>query len=230
MTIRFLDWDSSFFGLKIGQADTDSATTESLTNLKNLKSASGYDLVYWVADSQGEDPQVIKNRGLPDPADIKIIFSKNDLVPENAENIEKYNGPVSEKLIGLAIESGHNSRFRKDSRLNGRFIEMYTTWITKSVSGELADVVLVSQDQNFVNGFVTVRRNDVIGTIGLIAVDPNFRGMGIGGSLMKAASNWCIESGCGELRVATQMENTGACHLYERQGYKRLMTKLVFHI
>jgi dTDP-4-amino-4,6-dideoxy-D-galactose acyltransferase len=232
MKIRYLDWDSCFFGLKIGQIDTDQMTYELYNELIYTKRKSGYDLVYWFAEYDGKNDPEPSGGKLPELYDVKITYSKSNLIPEENKNlsIEKYNGPLTGKLIELAIESGQKSRFRKDSRLKDRFVDMYTTWISRSVSGEIADVVLVSKMQNEINGFITAQRTGSICRVGLIAVDQMFRGRGIGGELLEAANSWCTKEGCNEIRVATQIENRGACRLYERNGYNRLSTKYIYHI
>lgn len=232
MEIKLLEWDSSFFGLKIGQANSGDATFERYENLLAAKRNLGYDIIYWFADRYAEVNFPVSEAGILTPIDVKLTYSKTALKRESdlRPALGQYKGPLTGKLVDLAIESGHKSRFRKDPRLSGRFVDMYTTWISKSVSGELSDAVFVSESQNDINGFVTIRKVGLACSIGLIAVDREARGQGIGGALLDAAENWCVNEGGIGMTVATQQENQSACRLYERHGYGRLSAKYIFHI
>jgi dTDP-4-amino-4,6-dideoxy-D-galactose acyltransferase len=231
-TIKYLDWDSLFFKLKIGKVDVDLASEDIFVYILDQKRNSDYDLIYLTADMVDKAANCWLDENGIVPMNIKITFHKTILDPtrDNPLKIEKYSGITSSKLIQLAFESGHKSRFRKDERLNFRFKDMYQTWIEKSVNGELADVVLISNDNNEISGFVTIKKNIKRGIIGLIAVDQHLRGRGIGRGLLMAAENWCSSEGCDELIVATQLENSEACNLYLRNGYTRLSSQYIFHI
>lgn len=232
ITIKYLDWDSVFFGLKIGQAEVPFLDAGIITELKTARRKGDFDLVYLFTDNPGSEARGSKPDILPEPVDIKVTYSKTVVGGEELHypGIRTYDGPVTGKLTDLAIESGHMSRFRKDQRLNPRFVDMYTAWISGSVSGELADAVLVSEDQDDINGFITLKKNGPVCTVGLIAVDSMSRGRGIGGGLLKEAAVWSFEKDCHEIRVATQTENQGACRLYEKNGYSVMSVKYIFHI
>ena len=231
ISIKYLEWDSVFFGLKIGQAEAPYLNECIINDLIQARQTGGFDLVYLFTDNLDSEGQGSTYETMGGPVDVKVTYSRTILPEEEipSMNIKRYYGEITRKLIDLAIESGHMSRFRKDTRLSPRFIDMYSTWISGSVSGELADAVLVSGDQDDINGFVTLKSNSPVCTIGLIAVDNLSRGRGIGGELLKAAVNWALNKDCQEIRVATQMENLGACRLYEKNGYTRISTKYIFH-
>jgi len=232
IAIKYLDWDSVFFGLKIGQAEVPYIDTGIISDLLTARKRGGFDLVYLFTDSVGSEARGSIKEILPGPVDVKVTYSKMVLPGEESHlpNIKPYDGLLTRELTDLAIESGHMSRFRKDPRLNPRFVDMYTAWISRSVSGELADAVLVSEDHDGINGFITLKKKGQVCTVGLIAVDRMARGRGIGGGLLKATAAWSIDRDCSEIRVATQMENEGACRLYEKNGYVPMSTKYIFHI
>lgn len=230
--IRFLEWDSLFFKLKIGRVDVDVATKENIMDLLFLKRQSGYELIYLFADLIDEKSKSWLCEKKITPVDIKTTFHKAilDQTQINDINIDKYVGVTSPKLLNLAFESGHKSRYLKDERLNFRFKDMYQTWIEKSVNGELADIVLASYHDNEIRGFVTIKKTIRSGIIGLIAVDKNFRGRGIGRGLLMAAEYWCSSVDCDELIVSTQSDNLEACNLYLKTGFTRLKSQYIFHI
>jgi dTDP-4-amino-4,6-dideoxy-D-galactose acyltransferase len=106
---------------------------------------------------------------------------------------------------------------------------MYRIWLEKSVDGRLADAVLVAVDGNELNGFVTIRKDENKGTVGLIAVDQSVRGKGIGRELLLAVENWGRSNGCSAISINTQKENSGACNFYLKSGYAVVRSLDIFH-
>ena len=116
--------------------------------------------------------------------------------------------------------------------------ELFEIWTKKSTLGEMADVVFVAHraaPDDAIVGMATVSRRHghhvimVGGQIGLIAVHPDARGMGVGTALVHSANRWTISSGLSKGWVVTQRANTNACRLYERTGYKLHQMEDVYH-
>jgi GNAT superfamily N-acetyltransferase len=68
------------------------------------------------------------------------------------------------------------------------------------------------------NLFMLEGRRD-IAALWDLRVQPEFRGMDVGRSLVKAAEAWANERGCRVLKIETQNVNVTACGFYVRQGY-----------
>jgi len=51
-----------------------------------------------------------------------------------------------------------------------------------------------------------------------IRVSPEWRGLGVGARLFRAAEDWARARGCRQLKVETQNVNVPACRFYERRG------------
>lgn len=62
--------------------------------------------------------------------------------------------------------------------------------------------------------------------LGLV-VHERARGAGIGESLIRAAEQWAIASGCTTMRVRSRTERERAHRFYERGGYARVKSQLV---
>ena len=123
-------------------------------------------------------------------------------------------------LFQLALASGKLSRFRIDPGFApGRFEALYRAWIDNSISGRYADAVLVVRAGPRIVGMITLSAKDETGTIGLFAVDDDFRGRGLGGKLLRGALAWFAGRGCRQARVATQNANTGALAAYRATGF-----------
>jgi dTDP-4-amino-4,6-dideoxy-D-galactose acyltransferase len=230
--IQYLDWDSRFFGKKIGKSESEILTMASVNALLKEKSAEEYDLIYlFTTQTNHEAEMILNNRHCP-VLDHKITYAIDNIQGPvtTAPFITHYQGPLTQDLLRLAILSGHESRFRKDTSLNPKFELLYTQWITKSLSGQLADAVLIATINNAIKGFVTIKKTTQHGEIGLIAIDPAAQRQGIGSELMKAAHNWYYQNGLTAAFVTTQLTNTGACRLYEKSGYSAYNTRLIYHL
>ena len=79
-------------------------------------------------------------------------------------------------------------------------------------------------------GMVTFKISNEILTIGLIGVDPDFRGQNIGASLMYAVENYAIEQKVSRINVSTQGDNIGAINFYNKNQYSIESTKYIYHL
>jgi dTDP-4-amino-4,6-dideoxy-D-galactose acyltransferase len=76
---------------------------------------------------------------------------------------------------------------------------------------------------------VTASTTDGAGRIGLIAVDDQARGAGVGSLLIRQAHRWMQGRGARQATVVTQLENQPACRLYERLGYHLADVRNYYH-
>jgi len=241
MTIEPLEWDSLLFGWPVGQlmihAPLDDAGSARQLR-EQLLDARRYRLVYVLAEGHWGDSLEQYCDHLPAPArcyDRKVVLAKviNPTGPavQPAWQIIRYQQPhVPDSLLQLALASGEYSRFRLDPLLQEFYEPMYRTWIEKSVSGQLADDVLVRFEQQEIVAFVTVSKIDgACGQIGLMAVSPSHRGRGLATSLLRAADRWYEERELTRATVKTQLANTPACRLYEKAGYRVETITTIYH-
>jgi dTDP-4-amino-4,6-dideoxy-D-galactose acyltransferase len=229
--IEYLKWDSQFFKLKIGRFESKNLTLPLFRELLANKQKENYNLIYLFTKTVDADISDELNKKNLCPVDEKVVFYKT-ITEQNflPENIQIYSAQLDQSLLNLALLSGHKSRFKTDNRLNHKFESLYKIWIQKSISGEMADAVFVAKSDDTIDGFVTVRKKKEHGQIGLIAVAPEAQGKGLGAKLMKAAEFWYWENNLKTCSVITQLKNTGACALYEKNGYSKESVELVFHI
>ena len=66
--------------------------------------------------------------------------------------------------------------------------------------------------------------------IGLLAVDEQWRHHGIGTRLVQAARLRAGSWGCATVQVVTQVDNAGACRLYEQGGFRLEQAEDVYHL
>ena len=88
-------------------------------------------------------------------------------------------------------------------------------------------IVWVAEEAGAVVGFAaaTIRRDEHMGEIHMLAVDPGSQNKGIGTELTDIATDWIREAGMPVAFISTGGEGTGhdAAHAtYEKAGYRRL--------
>ena len=221
--IQKLTWDSTFFGYKIGKVEINTT----LNNKQLLESIekSSYDMV-----------QVFSNQNLGssfkyNPIDVKLTYSKK--VPTATTNnpcIKSVTKDLNRALVKLATEAGIYSRYKTDKNLQLKFEEMYEIWMNKSLKRELASEVFAFQDENRINGMVTINKKLNKAEIGLIAVDNKVQSKGIGTQLLQSVENWALKHNLENICVETQEENYNACQFYEKNNYKISDKTYIYHI
>jgi dTDP-4-amino-4,6-dideoxy-D-galactose acyltransferase len=231
---RLLEWDTRFFGYKIASIEPINIGLSELgAIIKDLRD-NNFALAYCFInpkDSVSVD-SITQVSGLL--ADEKITYSIN-LNPDQSivsENVIPYDSESpTEQLKTLTLQSGVYSRFNIDPDFrNNEFNNLYLEWIDKSVSGKIADEVLVYKEGDEIQGFITLKIGNIAGSIGLIAVDEKHRGKSIGKKLLNSAFNYFRENGIRKVEVVTQKANLGACRFYEASGFEVYNIVNVYHL
>jgi len=228
MEFKSLSWDSEFFGFAVGQLNGDPGKT-SLHEIYKEMAAKNIRLAYYSSETEILFPQhPLYSSQL---MDIKVTYIKDVVIAGCDENVQSYiNDFPEEKLISLAVESGIYSRFKKDPDIPlSKYEELYKQWIVNSVNKKIADEVLVYETRQGIAGFVTVGSKCGRADIGIIAVDRNHRGHGIGKALMRSAENLNLHN-YQSIQVVTQGANLPAIKLYESCGYVLEKVEYFYHL
>lgn len=217
MNINLLEWDTKFFNKKIGRLDIGS--NNEFDYLNQLKD---FDIVYIYSP-------VKISIDIP-LMDVKVTYSKsietvttiiNEIVQFDIHNHD-YN-----QLLELVYQSGHDSRFLKDLSFGiNDYKRLYKQWIDNSIDDK-GTIVLIHSDGVNIGGFVTFKSNINYSQIGLIAVDSENQGKGIGKKLIQAVEKSLISQK--RLIVATQETNKRACKFYESLGFKIIKKEFIYH-
>lgn len=222
--IEKLPWDSEFFGFSVGKIFIE--TPETLNEEAFVMAAAAYKLVYVFT----QEPLSYSRFALP--ADVKLTFQKSLTLDQNEVPPQYFdvNNHDFADLQRLAFQSGEFSRFKTDSCFDSTdFYRMYDIWIKKSLESAQS-VVLVEEVEKKLAGFVSLDFNDSeTATIGLIAVDSDVRGKGVGRRLMAQAENAALKAAKKQIRVATQQQNSLATAFYKRQGYTLADQIIIYH-
>ncbi len=226
-----LDWDSEFFQKKIGSLTYDLSFDRIENDLEKAK-AEGYNFLYVFCQTAKPIEDIILSNFNGEKVDTKVIFTK-DIPAEKAfkinDNISIAKG-YSVSLERLAILSGSHSRFLKDPFFSKeQFENLYKMWLVNSLNGKLASQVLVYLKDSKEVGFVTVAIKGKVGSIGLIAVDKDFQGLGIGYELMIAAEQFLCAKNVLTMTVPTQIENQQACAFYTKLNFEISKIQNIYH-
>lgn len=228
MNVKGLDWDSDFFGIRIGRAEiaSDEDATRLVSQVNSLKDS--FDLIY-----------VFARHGLAFTAnkaklvDEKTVYSLKEFPRfEKKSNVMVWDKDreVTDDLLHLALVSGTFSRFRSDNRFPvGSYERLYSRWIEQSVHHAIATEVFCYMADNAPRGMVTLNRKADTGTIGLVAIHENYQHRGIGSAMMRHVIRYAQEHECSKLSVTTQLENVSACKLYEKVGFEVESVTDVWH-
>ena len=235
LKIEYLEWDSVFFGLKIGRIFRLDDVNE-LPCLKDLLTHArklNYQLIYLVS---GRDiiiePSMLKTLKII-LVDKRVIFEeKTNQKSYNYFNVEEYkNSKSTSELDKLACLAGEYSRFRYDPNFkDSEYIKLYKEWMKNSTNKLIADKVYVIKNRGEIIAMLTIKRNSSQGTIGLISVDTANQGKGYGKQLIEAAKKYLYDHGLFNIRVATQLYNKDACAFYENSGFTIKSINNIYHI
>lgn len=241
-SLSLLEWDSAEFGFPVGKINGADVSEAVLARLLQQSRDLGLALVYWF---RAESDLIAKGSPVLTEFTGNLItrqatFKKRLRSPITAQRwsvggisvVDYPPGPPCTELMDLGLAAGTESRFRVDPRFPRlAFEHLYSTWVQRSTVRALADVVLVAREgSTHIVGFVTVKRKEAdVGAIGLIAVAGSVRSRGVGRMLLEAADEWMVQQALSSAQVITQLSNSAACRLYERNGYSLASVESVYH-
>lgn len=235
--VRKLAWDTSFFGFPVARVDCDEMSALELGDIiKNCNDAD-IKLLYLFVNHNDDKSVLILNDAEAEIVDYKVTYVM-DLVPSTLECREDCDLRVEKatettlQLESLALQSGEFSRFRIDSKFPPfSFERLYKLWLSNSLNGLIAkDVLVVRNEGGKESGLLTLGQKNGIADIGILAVDNEVRGKGIGRQLIAAAQRIAISDKYKQMQVVTQSNNKLACGFYERCGFEVAKEERVYHL
>lgn len=237
LTVQPLDWDSDFFGFGVGRLVGSIESGPVLTQALADAADSNIQLTY--GQCRHDDVPLHRlclaagGRFVDAKRTYALALAKSAPVLAVSANVSAASGddPAQRRqLRSLAWQSAAFSRFRVDPAMPANaWRRLYTAWIANSLSGKFADAVLTYRVDGRIVGMVTVSHGEAKGVIGLLAVDPHWRGRGIARCLLDAARQRCLAAGCEALTVVTQGDNLSACRAYDTAGYSLVDEQDIFH-
>ena len=232
--IRFLPWDSEFFGRRIARVLPSTLRAEEIQALDVWSTQERIDCLYFLSsDVGGPALWPVEKNG----------FHFVDLRVTLLAKLEKLALPASESdiiclastadipdLRAIAAQNHVDSRFYADPHFErAKCDELYAIWVEKSVKDPDQKVFIYKPEAKalgYVSSYIEDGGNAIIGLVG-IAKD--CQGQGIATQL----TNHCIQvmqsEGCTQMEVVTQGRNTKAIQLYEKCGFRLKSIQTWFH-
>lgn len=231
-TIAPMEWDSSFFGKRIGRLLPDPDSSTDLDAVSHLDRSS-FDCVFVELDV---DAAHLLHRWSSLGArlvDVRLELSApvKSLVAHtpsrSIEVIEEWSSDDRNAAIELAEDLSAWSRFARDPAFADSAARMYRKWIGMAFSG--AHEALVWREQGRIAGILTSRLEPDAAWLELLDVNEGHRGRGIGLALVNAFLARAGTTARPVARVRTQLRNAGALRTYERAGFGLSRATLVLH-
>ena len=231
LRIEHLNWDSDFFGYKVGRISLDKTVPDQPSEDLILKAKQdAYKLLYLFVPAENYDI----NTPAAQLVDQKATYAKTITGRSTVDTseVESYTAPdPNEAITDLALQSGEYSRFRVDPGfMNNEFRRLYEIWIMNSVNRSIAEEVFVIRDQDKEIGLITLSIKNNIGNIGLLSVDSSYRNRSLGKKLLAKVEDYCFEKGITTIHVVTQSDNKIACSFYEKNGYRLFTCEKIYHL
>lgn len=225
---EYLPWDSDFFGYQTGKITINNFVEDCLaTQIKNADAKLLY--IFDNALSEEVDDFLILEGAAKYDCKVKYVkLLPRDCICPLEQNIEFYNGKLTDELEKLVYSSGKFSRFKKDKKLSGFFKPLYKRWILNSIEKEKS--LLVVKEHNQIIGFLSFSISGAKANISLFSVDRDYLGRGFGTRLYRVLECFLVQSKIREIAVETQGENSGACFFYEKLGFELVKKQKIYHL
>lgn len=228
---ELLDWDSAFFGFRIARLRQSNATSLAISDVLAWCDRERVRCLYFLVSSKSSELIELAERNGFGMVDVRITLARESRADATSANsVRAFKETDLPSLRAIAAISHRDSRFYSDPGFpRQRCDDLYQTWIDRSCHG-YADTVLVAEHSLEPAAYVSCHLgSEGVGTIGLLAVAPSARGLGLGARLVAGALLFFEEAGCKRVTVATQGRNCAAQRLYQNCGFRSTTVELWFH-
>ena len=201
MKIEMLNWDTDFFGLKIGKIILMQYDEFDWIKFKELADKEKYELIY-IFKFQKMLPYDFVLKAKLDLVDIQLTMTKK-FNKENYLNIPyefrtDLKETEKEECYQIAEETSIVSRFYNEKKIGrNKTKELYRKWIDNALNKSFSDGLFLNKELNFVSGIHLIKTDNLnkIGYFTLTGVNPNYKRMGIGKKLWdQSFAYWAKES------------------------------------
>ena len=233
----YLPWDSDFFKKEIFMLNTKCYNNRVKNKLDSLIKNKKTDLIYFLCPANNKSSiNLAQNDGFV-KVDDRLTYSMTP--PDfNAKNfigdaiVQRSLSEDIPDLMLLADNSNWITRYRNDPKFSNEDMNgFYSGWVARSVVGEVDDLVFHIEYDGKIYGFITLKKSGInFGSIGLITVAKEMEGKGFGSTLTSHAVKYMFSNlDCARIEVITQENNTSACVMYEKIGFKPFNHSIYLH-
>jgi ribosomal protein S18 acetylase RimI-like enzyme len=218
-----LDWDSEFWGVRIGRVTEDAPDLEAVDVWAREHEVA---CLYFLCRDEPGAAIRAEQAGWR-LTDVRVELTRP--AADETSSVRPAGAKDEAPLRGMARANHRITRFYADPDFpDERCDDLYETWIRRSLEG-WADAVLVAETEGAPAGYVSLHARGDTGSIGLIGVDPGARGRQLGRELVLGAVRWCVDQGLADVTVVTQGRNVPALRTFESCGFRTTDVGLWFH-
>jgi len=235
---QFLEWDTAFFGARIGRINASQLDIEGLRDAERWAQSHQIDCLYFLAAADhAETIRLVETHGYQ-MQDIRMTFEQrlnHPLAHPAAVDAVRFRHYQPGDLAALdeTARSGYiHSRFYNDPHFSdAQASQLYATWLYNSCEEGFADAVVIAEWAGRAAAYVTchLHHETQTGSIGLVGVAEAARGQKLGLRLVQFALTWFQEQGMEQVTVVTQGRNVAAQRLYQRCGFLTRSVQLWYH-
>ncbi|MEO5823569.1 MAG: GNAT family N-acetyltransferase [Vicinamibacteraceae bacterium] len=225
------EWDSDFFGLRIGEVTELPRTPAHIDAIAGWARAHRVRGLYLFVDVTDETPARLAeaagyNRVEERQTYLTPTGGASELVAALAHQPRAATAADLPGLKALARASHHNTRFYTDTHFDPeRCDAMYERWVERNYDDP--DVaVWVAGAEGDPTGYFTVHPD---GVGGLMAIRPDCQRQGWGDAFLVTSLAWLERRGLDTSSNRTQSTNDGARRMFLKRGAWLVHTELVFH-
>ena len=237
MIIKKLNWDSEFFGIKIGKVIINNEIEFNPMKFKEQANDEKFELVYVFKFQEMISCETLIKTDL-ELVDIMLTMSKK-FEKEKFLNLpyEFRTELAEEELIEcykIAEATSTVSRFYREVKIGpDKTIELYRIWIDNALNKSFSDGLFIVKDSNIVAGIHLIKTDikNKIGYCSVIGVNPSYQGKGIGVILWEQAFGfWANEKDIELCKVPFSIQNTGSFNFHLKMGFNKIdEIKYIYH-
>jgi len=216
MSGKILDFDSEFFGIKVGRHDGPPGVAYEWALSNEIECL--YTLLPISMIAQAYEATALGFRLV----DVRVEFSAR--TKEEQRKVRMATRGDDDALALIARSSFKRTRFYNDRKFPPmRVDDLYENWVREHC--ETGRVLVTTDENDRPVGFATFKD----GYVSLIAVSEEHRYLGHGEALMKGALDLGWQDGLQEIRIVTQGGNIGAQRTFQKVGFRSVQTDLWLH-
>lgn len=234
--VEYLDWDSKFFGFKIGCTRLENKVIQPKILNEAIDEARARNIKCLYIEVPFGIPEVLaycsESKFLL--VSLKTTLGKkldNDIKRSKSKNITyKLENDFYPYLVKIAQQVSMASRFSYDLNFGKeKSYLLYEEWLRKAFYEKYCDDFIIYVRDDKPAGFITIKTREGQSFIDLLGVSNEQRKKGIGKRLISDAERKLSISGYNVLKVVTQGHNISALRSYQAMNFKIESMNLYYH-
>lgn len=233
--IQKLDWDSEYFGFNVAYIQQSTLTPDEQSHIEEFVERENISLLQYLCNCHDRSSVTVAEEAGYSFVDIRFTFKWTADKQIPIFDVGKFRfDRATEDDIGalrtIAHDAYRDSRYYYDGHFDKeKIVNFYQEWVEKGVRGTLEDYVFALYDKDVPIAFCTIQEQGKEARIGLVGVDGNWRGQGIGTLLINSVLKKLQTDGFTSVIVVTQGRNYFAQKLYEKSGFLTEKLELWYH-